>query len=101
MCPRIFKSEGKFTLHVYCHTLKEHQRDDNPDDPMEEDDSSEDEENSEVQFKFVASTGWVIIFLIRNNLGHYKMKGEKGSADYDAIEPWISEWLTFLHAELS
>ena len=27
------------------------------------------------------------------------MKMEKGSADYDAIEPWINEWLTFLHTE--
>ena len=27
------------------------------------------------------------------------MKGEKGSADHDAIDPWIQEWLTFLHID--
>ena len=25
------------------------------------------------------------------------MKGEKGSADYDAVGPWVKERLTFLH----
>ena len=43
--PRILKSEVNFTLHVYWHTLKEHQKDEDPDYPMEEDDSSEDEED--------------------------------------------------------
>ena len=45
ICPRIFKSEVNITLHVYWHTLKEHQKDEDPDDPMEEDDSSEDEDD--------------------------------------------------------
>ena len=26
-----------------------------------------------------------------------KMKGEKGSADHEAVDPWVHEWLTFLH----
>merc|ERR1711874_904701 len=25
------------------------------------------------------------------------MKGEKGSANHEAVDPWIHEWLTFLH----
>ena len=34
-----------------------------------------------------------------NGLSYYKMKGEKGSANYDAIEPWIDAWLRHLHAD--
>ena len=46
-------------------------------------------DNEEDSYRFVASPGWVKNFNNRHNLGHYKMKGEKGSADYDAVDPWV------------
>ena len=66
--------------------------------PSEQDYSSDEEEdNSDVEYRFVASPGWIKNFLNRYVLDNYKMKGEKGSADYDAIEPWITGWLKSLY----
>ena len=76
------------------------ERDDDPDDLMGVDNNnnnSEDEETSASDFTFVASPGWVSKFMVRFDFGRFKMKGEKGSADHRAIDPWIHEWLTFLH----
>ena len=86
------------TLHVYWHTITEHNNNNNddadPDDPSEVIES--DSEDEEELYRFVASPGWVKNFQSRYKLGRYKMKGEKGSADYDVVDPWIHEWLTFL-----
>ena len=32
-------------------------------------------------------------FKERCNVGHLKMKGEKGSADYEAVDKWVDEWI--------
>ena len=93
LCPRAFKSEVNLTLHVYYHTLSED--DDAIDDPM----GCEDEDEGEGEFRFTASTGWLYRFCQRHGVGKLKMKGEQGSADHDAVGPWILEWLTFLHSE--
>ena len=70
------------------------------DDPSEEDFSSdEEEENSDVEYRFVASPGWIKNFLDRYDLDINKMKREKGCADFDAIEPWITGWLKTLFAD--
>ena len=58
LCPRIFKSDLNFTLHVYWHTYSQDKRvtmNEDADDPSEEDNSSDEEKNSEVEFHFVAS----------------------------------------------
>ena len=77
---------------------------DDPDDPIAVDNSnSEDEDGdgdtTQSELRFVASPGWIQKFMARHNVARLKMKGEKGSADHEAIEPWINEWLAFLHAE--
>ena len=77
MCQRRFKSNVNLTLHVYWHTINDHNRDDDdPDDPM--DNSESEDEESASQFKFVASPGWVSNFIERHELGRLKMKGGKG-----------------------
>ena len=76
---------------------------DDADNPMGLDNNNNDEDEGEPtiedEYYFGASPGWISKFMKRHNLGHFKMKGEKGSADYEAIEPWIHDWLTFLHTE--
>ena len=46
-----------------------------------------------VMKKTVKSPGWIQKFLDRYDLHNYRMKGEKGSANYAAIQPWVSAWL--------
>ena len=95
LCPRKFKSEVNLTLHIYWHTIETQASDDvDFDEPMGNYDNED-----EGQFRFTASPGWVYNFLKRHELGKLKMKGEKGSADHDAVTPWVLEWLTFLHTE--
>ena len=94
MCPRKFKCQVPLTLHIYWHAVKDSENDadddtvdvDAPPDPRE-------------VHKFVASPGWVQKFKERHGIGKYKMKGEKGSADYDAVDPWVHEFLTFLFTQ--
>ena len=95
LCRRKFKIEVNLTLHVYWHTIKENDAD--PDDPMEN--SENEDEERDPQFKFVASSVWVLNFLVRHDSQRLKMKGEKGSADHAAVAPWVHEWLTFLHTD--
>ena len=63
LCPRIFKSEINFTLHIYWHTYRQDSRgtmNEDADDPSEQDNSSDEEEdNSDVEYRFVASPGWI------------------------------------------
>ena len=94
MCPRKFKSQVNLTLHIYFHAVKEAEDniDDDPDDVNAPPDITE-------VHKFVASPGWVEKFKVRHGIGKYKMKGEKGSADYDAVDPWVHEFLTFLFTQ--
>ena len=96
LCQRAFKSEVNLTLHVYFHTVSS-EGNVASDDPMGGEDEDEDEDEGD--FHFNASTGWFYRFCDRHGLGKLKMKGEQGSADYDAVGPWILEWLTFLHTE--
>ena len=68
--------------------------------PSEQDYSSDEEEdNSDVDYRFVASPGWIKNFLYRYELENYKMQREKGSVNYDAFKPWITEWLKTLYAD--
>ena len=60
MCHRRFKSSVNLTLHVYWHTINDHNRDDDPDDPV--DNSENEDEESASQYRFVASPGWVANF---------------------------------------
>ena len=102
-CPRIFKSSISLTLHCYWHTCRDNSKAtvaEDADDLSDECYSSgEEEEYSDVDYRFVASPGWIKNFLYRYDLDNYKMKGEKGSADYDAIQPWITGWLKTLYAD--
>ena len=92
LCPRKFKGEVNMTLHVYWHTIQEQGGLENPLDISAD-------EDDEDQFKVSASAGWVYNFLNRHDLRKLKMKGEKGSADFDAVAPWVKEWLTFIHTQ--
>ena len=78
LCPRKFKGEVNMTLHVYWHTIQQEGGLENPLDISADEDDEE-------QFKFTASAGWVYNFLHRHDLRNLKMKGEKGSADDDAV----------------
>ena len=101
LCPRRFKCNVNLTLHVYWHTINDNIDDDDDvlvDDPNNNH-SDEDDETSASEYKFVASAGWLKKFLDRHDLGRHHMKGEKGSADHEAVDPWIHEWLTFLHTD--
>ena len=108
LCPRIFKSSVNLTLHVFWHTYRtenvtamNNEDDADPDDPNEEDveDRSDEEEDTGIDYKFVASPGWIQRFVERYDLQNYRMKGEKGSANYAAIEPWVSVWLRELYED--
>ena len=33
----------------------------------------------------------------RCDIGHLKMKGEKGNADYESVGKWIDDWFKFLN----
>ena len=58
-----------------------------PDDREEEDQSDEEDSNSsDAPFRFKASPGWLQDFKKRSNVTILKMKGEKGSADYEAVD---------------
>ena len=98
MCCRTFKSQINLTLHIYWHTIKnshgcDNDNDSDVDDPSEDESSDSDSENGnngkKESKRFVASPGWVTRFNERHDLGKYKMKGEKGSADYEVVDPWI------------
>ena len=99
-CPRLFKDSVNLTLHVYYHAVYDTRKAAH-EDPTQEGNSAseEDEEDPTSVLKFKASPGWIEKFLQRHEVGRYKMKGEKGSADYEAVDPWIHEWLTFLHTD--
>merc|ERR1712239_110982 len=96
LCAREFKSKVNLDLHIYWHTIIGRSPHDgetsDPDDPHDTD-------NAKDSHKFVASPGWVKNFAERHDLGHYKMKGEKGSSDYDAVEPWVDDWLSYLYTQ--
>ena len=98
-CPRKFKCKINMTLHAYWHTIKDISTSDTDDTSDVDDPSQENESDSDSDqgsHRFVASPGWVVNFKERHELGRYKMKGEKGSADYDAVGPWVNEFLTYL-----
>ena len=90
---------------MYWHTITnekkgahENEEDpDDPDEPREVEEPSEDEESDEVEYRFTASPGWLSNFQGRYDLGRLRMKGEKGSADHEAVDEWIHSWFTFLH----
>ena len=97
LCPRRFKCNVNLTLHVYWHTMNDQKRaqemNDDPDDPMAVDNSNsedEDGDTSESELNFLFSPGWIQKFMSLHNVV---------SVDYEPIEPWINEWLTFLHTE--
>ena len=46
----------------------------------------EEDTNNDSEFRFTASPGWLKNFMERCNVAFLKMKGEKGSADYDAVD---------------
>ena len=87
-CPRAFKCEISFTLHLYWHKLldeksKAHRKGGITDDLDEIEDPSDEEDNNDIEFRFTASPGWLKKFQERCNVGHLKMKGEKGSENYE------------------
>ena len=92
MCQRIFKNQVNMTLHVYWHTIKEQGAAFDPDVPDEH-------TQNILGVKFVASPGWVYNFARRHRITRFWHTGEKGSADYDAVTPWVHEWLNFLYTD--
>ena len=97
LCPRHFKCNVNLTLHVYWHTMNDQKRaqemNDDPDDPMAVDNSNsedEDGDTSESELNFLFSPGWIQKFMSLHN---------DVCVDSEPIEPWINEWLTFLHTE--
>ena len=63
-CPRGFKCEINFSLHLYWHTLldeksKAHRKSGIPDDPDEIEDPSSEEDTDDIEFRFTASAGWL------------------------------------------
>ena len=113
LCGRIFKSQINLTLHIYWHAIKNTQVCDTNDNicnsDVDVDESSEDESSDsdcencsngkKEPKRFVASPGWVIRFNERHDLGKYKMRGEKGSADYAAVGPWVESFLSYLFTQ--
>ena len=99
-CDRKFLDDINLTLHAYWHTCQDNKAiarsrgQDVPDYLEEEDKSDEDPNTTDAVFRFKASHGWLKNFKIRQNVAFLKLKGEKGSADYEAVEDWVDEWIT-------
>ena len=66
-------------------------------DPDEIEDPSSEEDTDDIEFRFTASPGWLKKFQQRCDVGHLKMKGEKGSAHYESVGEWIDDWFKFLN----
>ena len=96
---RVFRSNVNLLLHVYWYAYKKHPTgiastsSTSHEDEDELDDSTGQNKPSVCNFNFVASPGWINRFNNRYDIKNLKQKGEKGSADYAAIEPWLHDWL--------
>ena len=90
-CPRSFNTDINLTLHVYWHTClhakeKAIKKGVYTGDLEAEDHSDEVDTNPDLEFRFSASPGWLKNFQDRCNVAYLKMKGKKGSADYEAVD---------------
>ena len=102
-CNRLFEDDVNLTLHLYWHTCNSKRaiaRDLGQHDEDEDDDQSDEEDPNTIStaedgvFNFKASPGWLKNFMVRQNVATLKMKGEKGDADYEAVDKWVHDWLT-------
>ena len=98
-CDRKFLDNINLTLHAYYHSCQDNKTLATVDDeevPVEEEETSDEEdgESTVTVFRFKASPGWLSNFMKRHDVAFLKMKGEKGSADYEAVEEWVDEWIS-------
>ena len=98
-CDRKFKDNINFTLHCYYHSCRDNLAlsivDEEEVQVEEEGLSDEEDDVSTISvFRFKASPGWLTNFMTRHDVAFLKMKGEKGSADYEAVDEWVVKWIT-------
>ena len=98
LCPRKFADNINLTLHIYYHECKKDKAlvTVNHEEELSDGEELSDEEvdvSTISVFRFKASPGWLSNFMKRNDVAFLKIKGEKGSADYEAVKKWVDEWI--------